>query len=163
MRALPTLKITAAIAAAAGLLLAADPAWAGDREPVIVIPGRPGVPVMWCGRDISCPVVEGDWGLERPGHGEITIIPRGPGIVYAQGGGGYFPTTGRPPRYGRHEVEPPPDRPLPPQAESYFRAWGAQSEPTPATSPPSVDTPPIMVAPEIDIGPRRPHSRPRRY
>ncbi len=39
-----------------------------DSGPVIVIPSRPGVPVVINGRDASYAVVEGDWGLARPGR-----------------------------------------------------------------------------------------------
>lgn len=160
MRVHPVLHVSLVITAAATMLLAGGAAWSGDRAPVIVIPGRPGVPVMWFGQDISYGVIEGDWGLERPGHGEITIILPGPRVVRTPLTGGYFPTTGEPPSYGRHEVEPPPDRALPPPAESYFRAWGAQSEPQPPVSPPAADSPPVLVSPEIDMAP--PHPRPRR-
>jgi len=48
---------------AAGLALAAlagaGPA-AADNEPVLVIPGRPGVPVMMYGVDVSGAVIEGE-------------------------------------------------------------------------------------------------------
>ena len=53
---------------AAAVLGAAAPARA-DSGPVIVIPSRPGVPVVINGLDASYAVVEGDWGLSRPGHG----------------------------------------------------------------------------------------------
>ena len=53
-------------ACAASPSLAAAPARA-DSGPVIVIPSRPGVPVVINGRDASYAVVEGDWGLARPG------------------------------------------------------------------------------------------------
>jgi hypothetical protein len=149
-------EVAVAVVAATGVVFAGQAAQAGDREPYIVVPGRAGVPVMWFGRDISWAIIESDWGLERPGHGEVTIIPGGPRPLYGPGTGGYFPATGRPPRYGRDEVEPPANRPLPPPAESYFRAWGAQSDPTPATSPPAVEPPPIIVAPEINANPLRP-------
>ena len=42
---------------------AAAPARADEEGPVIVIPTRPGVPVVINGRDASYAVVEGDWGL----------------------------------------------------------------------------------------------------
>jgi hypothetical protein len=155
-------EVAVAVVAAAAGLLAAEAAHAEAREPVIVYPGRAGVPVMWFGRDISGAVIEGDWGLDRPGHGEITIIPRGPRVLYGSSGGGYFPATGQPPRYGRHEVEPPANRQLPPPAESYHREWGAQSAPTPATSPPAVEPPPIIYAPQFDGQQPRPNPRPPR-
>jgi hypothetical protein len=133
--------------------LFAAPAARADREPVIVYPGRPGVPVMWFGRDISGAVIEGDWGLDRPGHGQITILPAGRHPIWVPSGGGYFPTTGRPPRYGRDEKEPPPDRAPPQPAESYHRSWGAQSMPLPATMPPDYEQPPMVVVPQINGSP----------
>ncbi len=114
---------------------------------------------MWFGRDITWSVIEGDWGLDRPGHGDITILPAGRRLLWVPSNGPhYFPSTGRSPRYGRDEKEPPPDRALPQPAESYFRSWGAQSMPTPATSPPDYGQAPIIVAPQVDINRRRPRS-----
>ena len=65
----------------------------------IVIPGRPGVPVIINGIDASYAVVEGDWGLARPGHGTITVIggtPIRPNPVY-EPRNSYHPRYGRPP------------------------------------------------------------------
>jgi hypothetical protein len=42
---------------------------------------------------------------------------------------GYFPSEGRKPGYGRHEIEPPRDRVLPPRAPSYHRSWSSDSDP----------------------------------
>lgn len=47
---------------------------AGDNAPVIVVPGKRGVPVMINGRDASWAIVEGDWGLYRPGAVPVTVI-----------------------------------------------------------------------------------------
>ena len=44
-----------------------------DIGPVIVVPGRHGVPIMVNGQDVSGAVIEGDWGLGQP-HAGITII-----------------------------------------------------------------------------------------
>src|SRR6266853_2559212 len=44
-----------------------------DTEPVIVVPGRPGVPIIIEGQDVRGAVIEGEWGLAR-GHTGITII-----------------------------------------------------------------------------------------
>ncbi len=127
-----------------------------QREPVIVVPGRAGVPVMMYGRDVSWAVIEGEFGLDRPGHVGPTIIPTAPVVVWGPPNGGYFPTTGQAPRYGRREVEPPRNRPMPPPAESYFRSWSSQSDPTPATSPSPYDSLPIIIGPPA-YGPwRRP-------
>lgn len=50
------------------------PAVAGDNAPVIVVPGKRGVPVFINGRDASWAIVEGDWGLYRPGAVPVTVI-----------------------------------------------------------------------------------------
>lgn len=52
------------------------PAFASETGPVIVIPGRPGVPIIVNGQDISGAVIEGDWGLARPGQIEPRILYR---------------------------------------------------------------------------------------
>src|SRR5205809_7850292 len=89
---------------------------AGDA-PAIVIPGRVGVPVIINGGDASFCVVEGDWGLARPGHVAPTIVYCPPvAHVLEDSGRYYFPALGRKPGYGRFEVEPPRNRRLPPPA-----------------------------------------------
>ncbi|HEY5963526.1 MAG TPA: hypothetical protein VIU42_05870 [Xanthobacteraceae bacterium] len=55
-------------------LAAGSPARAADTAPSIVIPSRPGIPVVINGRDASYAVVEGDWGLARPGHMPLTVM-----------------------------------------------------------------------------------------
>ena len=50
----------------------ASPAFA-QRGPEIVIPGKPGVPVYINGVDASWSVVEGEFGLDRPGQVTPTI------------------------------------------------------------------------------------------
>jgi len=123
-----------------------------QHEPVIVVPGKPGVPVIINGQDASYAVVEGDWGLERPGHMAPTVI-YGPVAISGSPGGGYYPYTGRRPRRGRYEVWPPPDRELPPPAPSYHRSWSTQSDASvPVTTYPPFDPPPVILAPEIDAG-----------
>jgi hypothetical protein len=149
-------KITFALVG--GLLtgLTAGPAKA-DNEPVIVVPGRPGVPVMMYGIDVSGAIIEGEWGLNRPGVVAPTVILRYfPHELYGAPGA-YFPATGHRPRVGRLEVIPPPNRRLPPRAEPYYRDWSIESAPTPATIPPSYDMPPVVVAPRMRA---RPHARP---
>lgn len=114
-----------------------------DKAPVFVIPGRPGVPVMINGYDASYTVVEGDWGLARPGHMPPAIVS-GPLLRPAPyDSGAYYPMEGRRPGYGRREIEPPPNRRLPPPAPSYHREWGTQSQPSPATIP---DNPPPVIS-----------------
>jgi len=141
------MKLGGTIVAAGGWLLAsAAMLQASETGSVIVIPGRPGVPVIMNGQDVSYAVIEGDWGLARPGQNEPRILYRyGNGALIGPSSGNYFPKTGRAPRVGRKEVDIP--RPLRP-AESYHRAFGVQSDPTPVTPPQSMpQTPPIIVAP----------------
>jgi hypothetical protein len=109
-----------------------------------VIPGKPGVPVLINGVILDGAVVYGDWGLARPGQGQIIV--EGPvGFVQNYGARGYFPATGRKPRYGRLEVEPPP-RPRP--DTTYYREWSAGSDRTrPVTEYPPFDPPHVILAP----------------
>ena len=131
----------------AGMALPLAPAKASETGPVIVIPGRPGVPIIVNGQDISGAVIEGDWGLARPSQNEPRILYRyGNGALIGPSHGGYFPTTGRAPRLGRKEV----DVPRPPHtSENVFRSFNVQSDQTPITPPQSTPPqPPIVVAPE---------------
>ena len=132
---------------AGGLLAAADPA-AAQTEPVIVVPGRAGVPVMMYGVDVSGAVIEGEFGLNRPGSGyPPTVIMRyWPPPVYGQPGA-YRPATGQRPRYGRLEVIPPANRRMPVPAEPFYRDWGIQSAPGPVSTPVPYDPPAVIVAP----------------
>jgi hypothetical protein len=134
-------------------LAAAAPAMA-ENEPVIVVPGRAGVPVMMYGVDVSGAVIEGEWGLNRPGVVAPTVIMRYWGHDIYGPSSAYFPTTGQRPRVGRVEVIPPADRRQPKPAEPYFRAWESHSDPAPATIPAPYDLPPMVIAPQIN--PRRP-------
>ena len=105
-----------------------------DSGPVIVIPSRPGVPVIINGRDASYAVVEGDWGLARPGAVPVTVIggsPILPNAVYTRRHS-YHPKHGRVPERGRIEIEPAADRALPEPAESFSRSWSTSSDVAPA-------------------------------
>jgi hypothetical protein len=113
-------------------IVAATPADA-DKAPVFVVPSRPGVPVMINGRNAAWAVVEGDWGLARPGHMPPTIIggaplPRGY-AVSRRGSNSYYPRYGATPERGRHEIEPSANYPQPEPAETFTRVWTTQSEP----------------------------------
>lgn len=126
------------------LSLCGGVASADETGPVIVVPGRPGVPVIINGVDVTGAVIYGDWGLARPGHGALLI--RGP-VAYPApwAPGGYYPATGRPPRYGRDEVEPPP-HPRPPTG--YSRSWTTGPDTTqPVTQYPPFNPPPVIMAP----------------
>ena len=101
-----------------------------DGGPVIVIPSRPGIPVVINGRDASYAVVEGDWGLSRPGAGVVTVIggmPVLPNSVYTRRNS-YHPKYGRAPLRGRNEIEPAADRALPDPAEDFSRSWSTSSD-----------------------------------
>ena len=156
------LRSIALLVVAAAALGAAAPARA-DSGPVIVIPSRPGVPVVINGLDASYAVVEGDWGLSRPGHGTITIIggsPLLPNHVYHERGA-YHPRYGRPPPRGRREIEPPADRALPEPPESFSRSWSTSSDPQPVYDAPRVTRSPERdlqyLPPDVDDGPATSH------
>lgn len=112
----------------------------------IVIPGKPGVPVIINGVDASYAVVEGDWGLGKGVHVQPTVYG-GRYVDPVPNVGHYYPSAGHMPGYGRLEIEPPANRKLPPEAESYHRSWSAQS--TPQLDVPA-NPPPVIVAPQID-------------
>ena len=121
----------------------------GDHLPVLVVPGRADVPVIIDGVDASWGVVEGEWGLYRPGAVPPTVIPA-PSAFAPRRGNGYFPSAGHAPRTGRLEIEPPANRVLPPAAQSYHRSWGVASDPAPATIP--FEPPPVLMAPVPPYG-----------
>jgi hypothetical protein len=143
-----------------GLVLGNAAASAADSGPVIVLPGRHGLPVIINGIDVTGAVLEGDWGLYSPHMVGPTVVPRwlpAPRYrgTYYQGGyvqDGYYPAFGHEPGYGRHEIEPPADRRLPPPAASFHRSWSSRSEPLPASMDPPVQ---LNVSPEITPNGRR--------
>jgi hypothetical protein len=140
------------IALAAGTLICASPALA-DHQPVIAIPSNPHVPVIINGQDASWAVMEGDWGLYRPGQVAPTIYyPYRPYVDYGHDRG-YYPTTGKRPRLGRKEIIPPADRRLPPPAESFHRYWSNDGPPVPAQTdyPVSVPPPAVILAPRARV------------
>jgi hypothetical protein len=115
--------------------------------PVIVIPGRAGVPIIINGIDASYAVVEGDWGLAKNVHVQPTIyggriIDPDPHV------GHYYPTAGHAPGYGRLEIQPPTNRKLPQPAESYHESWSAQSAPPKAQPEVPFYPPPVIIAPQ---------------
>jgi hypothetical protein len=134
------LKIAALAAGLiAGVVAGADSA-AAQNDPVIVVPGRPGVPVMMYGVDVSGAVIEGETSLNRPdGAYPPTVIMRYWPPDHYRNPGAYFPATGHKPRYGRREVIPPPDRPMPVPAKPYYRDWMIESAPGPASTPAPYD------------------------
>ncbi len=125
-----------------------------DHQPAYVVPARPDVPVMINGYDASWGVVEGDWGLYRPGAVSPAVIPS-PYAAPLRPAPRYFPSLGGVPYVGRHEIEPPPDRVLPPPAEPYFRSWSSGSDPhQPVTE--YAPAPPMIVSPSDHRRRRRP-------
>jgi hypothetical protein len=119
----------------------------------LVIPGRPGVPIIINGIDVSYAVVEGDFGLGKGNHFQPTIYG-GRYVDYAPYVGHYYPSSGHRPGYGRLEIEPPPNRKLPQPAESYFQSWSAQSAPTPVQPDVPLNPPPVIYAPQFDGSPQ---------
>src|SRR3954467_4880087 len=74
--------------------------------PVIVVPGKPGVPVIMNGLVVDGALVWGDFGLAKPNNAGL-VIEEPAGYAPPAFSPGYFPATGRRPRVGRQEVEPP--------------------------------------------------------
>ena len=147
------------IVTALAVLAATGCAALADDGPVIVVPSRPGVPIVINGRDVSYAVLEGDWGLAKRIHVQPTIYDGYWHGVYKPPVGHYYPHTGRMPGYGRYEIDAPP-RQLP-QAETYYRAWGAELQPTPPTVPQDsvpFDPPAVILAPSD-----RRHRPPRHF
>jgi len=134
----------------AALLLAvtASPAFA-QREPLIVIPGKPGVPIYINGIDASWGVVEGEFGLDRPGLMAPTVIYRPLVVATPVNVPDYYPKSGKRPGYGRYEIVPPANRPLPPPAPTYYRSWSSGSAPGPVTDYPSYPMPSVVVEPQF--------------
>jgi hypothetical protein len=128
----------------------------------IVVPGRPGVPIIINNIDASYAVVESVWGLGKNVQMQPTIYggryvaERQPEEV-----GHYYPSMGLQPGYGRLEVEPPANRKLPRPAEGYHQSWGASSAPLPPQMDVPFNPPPVILAPEIDAVPQHHRRRPR--
>ena len=124
------------------------PALAGEGFD-LVIPGRPGVPIIINGVDVSYAVVEGDFGLGKGVHMQPTVYG-GRYVDFEPSVGHYYPSAGHMPGYGRLEIEPPADRKLPKPAPSYDRSWSAQSAPPRAQPEVPLYPPPVIVAPQYD-------------
>jgi hypothetical protein len=148
-------RASAVVVALGAGILGSAAALAADSGPVIVIPGRLGAPVILNGIDVSGAVLEGDFGLYSPQMVAPKIIVGPFAIPERIGPRGYYPAFGHEPAYGRYEIEPPPNRRLPPPAPSFHRSWSSHSDPLPATLDPPA--PPMIVAPQIyPPWPRRP-------
>src|SRR6202163_3750632 len=116
-----------------------------DGGPVIVIPGRAGVPIIINGVDASYAVVEGDWGLGKGVHVQPTVYG-GRYIDPVPNVGHYYPSAGHQPGYGRLEIEPPANRKLPAPPEIFRQSWSAQSAPQPVQPEVPFYPPPVIVA-----------------
>ena len=112
----------------------------------IVIPGRPGVPIIINGIDASYAVVEGEWGLSQSTHVQPTVY--GGRLVDPPNVGHYYPSAGHVPGYGRLEIQPPANRKLPKPAESFHQSWSVQSTMQPAQNDVPANPPAVIVAPE---------------
>jgi hypothetical protein len=134
------------VAIALAILMGTTCSAFADSGPVVVIPGRVGIPVIINGVDASYSVVEGDWGLGKGIHPQPTVYG-GRYVDPEPHVGHYYPSEGRMPGYGRYEIEPPANRKLPQPAEDYYRSWSAQSAP-PAKPDVPQNPPPVIVAPQ---------------
>lgn len=127
----------------------------------LVTPGRPGVPIIVNGIDVSYAVIEGDFGLGKGVQHQPTVY--GGRLVDPEPNvGHYYPSLGLRPGYGRLEIEPLANRKLPQPAESFHQSWSAQSAPLPPTVTPEVPLypPPVILAPRDDNGRRNKFSAP---
>src|SRR5882757_4724509 len=132
---------------ALAILIGTTPAALAGGGFDVVIPGRPGVPIIINGVDASYAVVEGEWGLGKSEQVQPTVYG-GRYIDPEPRVGHYYPSSGRLPGYGRLEIEPPADRRLPKPAASYHQSWSAQSTPQPVQPEIPFYPPPVIVAPQ---------------
>jgi hypothetical protein len=143
--------------ALAMLIGTALPAVAGEGFD-LVIPGRPGVPIIINGVDASYAVVEGDFGLGKGIHMQPTVYGGRP-VEPEPPVGHYYPSAGLLPGYGRLEIEPPPGHAKPPAP--FHESWSAQSAPPRAPEPPLYPPPQIGGAGGSNDQEYQPHRRPR--
>ena len=134
----------------------------------IVIPGRPGVPVIINGVDASYAVVEGNWGLGKGVQVQPTVYG-GRYVDPRPNVGHYYPSGGHSPGYGRLEIQPPANRKLPQPAQSYHESWSAQSTPQQPQPEVPLYPPAVIVAPQMGdglLGPPPPdfqHRKPKNF
>lgn len=143
---------------AAAILIGVMPLARASEGFDLVIPGRPGVPIIINGIDVSYAVLEGDFGLGKGVNNQPTIFG-GRYVGRDQPNvGHYYPSLGLRPGYGRLEIEPPVNRKLPQPAESYHQSWSADSPQQPPQQQPEIPfyPPPVILAPNGDDHQRRP-------
>jgi hypothetical protein len=146
------MRVGTALAILIGTTLPVFAGGAGGFD--IVIPGRPGVPIIIDGIDASYAVVEGQWGLGKGEQVQPTIYG-GRYIDPQPNVGHYYPSAGHMPGYGRLEIQPPANRKLPQPAESYHESWSARSAPPAPQADVPFYPPPVIVAPDDDFRRRR--------
>jgi hypothetical protein len=139
LRAIVLVLVTSAVQA---------PLAKADNAPAFVLPDRFGRPAIVDGVDVTYAVIEGDWGLYRPGHGRVVVYDAAPALYPRSQG--YFPAMGHRPTRGRLEIEPRRAGAQIRPAEPYFRAWSTQSGSAPASMAPTGDPPQVIVAPRFD-------------
>lgn len=142
----------AKLAVAMTAMVMAVPCARADHAPNYVVPGRPDVPVIINFFDASWGVVEGEWGLYRPGAVAPTVIPA-PYVTPRVQAKPYYPSLGGIIHKGRLEIEPPANRQLPPPAPSYHRSWSSESQDLPATE--YAPTPPVIIGGDVNYNDRR--------
>jgi hypothetical protein len=128
------------------LAVTALPALA-QRGPVIVIPGKAGVPVYINGIDASWATVEGEFGLDHPGSVPTAVIYRPVVVTAPPKPKDYYPESGKRPGYGRLEIVPPADRVLPAPAPTYYRSWTSGSAQGSVTEYPPYAPPAVVISP----------------
>ncbi len=139
----------AKIAFALTAMLMAVPCARADHAPNYVVPGRPDVPVIINFFDASWGVVEGEWGLYRPGAVSPTVIPA-PYVMPRMSGEALLPFARRhPPTRAASKSSRRPNRQLPPPAPSYHRSWTSESQNLPATE--YAPTPPVIIGGDVDV------------
>ncbi|EJW09717.1 hypothetical protein A33M_1028 [Rhodovulum sp. PH10] len=139
------------VAAAVALALPVPPAAASDNAPSFVVPGRVDVPVYIDGRNAAWSVVEGDWGLYRPGWVPPTVIrplccvpraSRRPVRHWYPAAVDYSVAEVR----ARLKRDWRPPKPGP----AYHQSWEANSDDAPSTiMPPVYDVPDVLIAPSF--------------
>src|ERR1700759_2404190 len=95
----------------------------------IVVPSRPGVPIIINGIDVSYAVLEGEFGLGKGVNNNQPTVYGGRLAEPEPNVGHYYPSLGTRPGFGRLEIEPPSNRRLPPPAEGNPKHWGGLAMP----------------------------------
>src|SRR4051812_41697402 len=118
----------------------------------IVIPGRPGVPVIINGLDASWAVVESDWGLGKNVHIQPTVYG-GRVVDLTPQAGHYYPSAGHRPGYGRLWIQPPANRRPAQAGETFHKSGSIQAAPQGPEGGVPFHPPAVILAPEHGAGP----------